>query len=645
MSTNSEKTHLRIRIRSNRDEGDNENDGSKSNNTDIRLRIRYIARVGSDKGASDLENGGRHKKDSFFVIKMKQPVGEWSKFKFVSESLAERDTVVLAIRSLMDQAKQQFEVDRRSESRNDRYESRESRESSRRAEKRTVFEDQNRDESRSSHVERSYGKERANSSTTALVDTTSLVGRKSSSHHRRSALSSYRQASADEVIGCNPMSCQSQALAAVEDGDLANLVAGQLSGPWCTDDVCTAGLTGFADSMKGIFDGEGSPEGMYAAAQKHAEKHITEFLGDQTPVSEMLSVKDIFNVTPIPEEVLNRRKIKTIHNRARNTDGKALHLKNLKAQMTFQGANASKKMSFLQITNSFDDVNRSAKRERKPNSKTLLIAGQKDSSAFLDLDVNQVVDLDEERFYYDSDPEGARERTLKRGPRRATAERENLLDGSGKTRKEALNILGTSRFGLGRKWRRHGEEVVLDIIEATKNEKFTLMWHPTQTKSDTDDLPTVVCVKMWVEAGVYLVDGTFLLPKLTWLPVHEQNLHARVLNTNGDSPGSLDLLDVCRVKECETIDRNQYPFAHVDRSFIIQTQAGKQLFEAQSKQERGRVVNGLKLVIARLASLLMLRDVRAVDEFFCGNNSVPGEAPEWARSERNTSGNELPSRP
>jgi hypothetical protein len=158
------------------------------------------------------------------------------------------------------------------------------------------------------------------------------------------------------------------------------------------------------------------------------------------------------------------------------------------------------------------------------------------------------------------------------------------------------------------------------------------MWHPSQTE-ETHDLPTVVCVKLWVEAGVYLVDGTFLLPKLTWLPANEENLHARLLNTSGDAPGSLDLLDVCRVKECENIDRTIHPFANSNRSFEIITQNGKYLFETQSNQERGRIVNGLKLVIARLASLLMLRDLRAVDEFF-GGNSVPGEAPAWARTEK-----------
>ena len=139
-----------------------------------------------------------------------------------------------------------------------------------------------------------------------------------------------------------------------------------------------------------------------------------------------------------------------------------------------------------------------------------------------------------------------------------------------------------------------------------------------------------VCVKVWVESGVYLSDGSFLLPKLTWLPAHEKKLESRVLNVSDNNPRSIELLDVCRVRECNSIDRRLHPFALVNRSFIIQTQTGSYLFEARSKQERGRVVNGLKLVIARLASLLMLKDLRAVDEFF-GANAVPGEAPIWAR--------------
>jgi len=49
------------------------------------------------------------------------------------------------------------------------------------------------------------------------------------------------------------------------------------------------------------------------------------------------------------------------------------------------------------------------------------------------------------------------------------------------------------------------------------------------------------------------------------------------------------------------------------------------LFETQSTEERNRIVYGYKLVIARLASLLMLRDPRAVEEFFGSASAmVPG---------------------
>jgi hypothetical protein len=164
-----------------------------------------------------------------------------------------------------------------------------------------------------------------------------------------------------------------------------------------------------------------------------------------------------------------------------------------------------------------------------------------------------------------------------------------------------------------------------------KNEKMTLIWHPTQTREASNRPP--VCVKVWIETGVYLLDGSFLLPKLTWIPLHEGDLQTKVLNVGKECPERLDLLDVCRVRECANVDRTQHPFARADRSFSIHTPDEVFLFEAQCSEERNRIVNGLKLVIARLASLLMMRDVRAVDEFF-GGGAVPGEAPVWAQQQR-----------
>ena len=162
------------------------------------------------------------------------------------------------------------------------------------------------------------------------------------------------------------------------------------------------------------------------------------------------------------------------------------------------------------------------------------------------------------------------------------------------------------------------------------------MWHPTQDEQNPNRPP--VCVKVWIVSGVHLFDGTFILPKLTWAKASESQEEP-----DGDSRfrqhnkpfKSMDLLDICRIHPTDRIDRELHPFPSAARSFYIETATELFLMEAQTSEERDRIVYGLKLVVARLASLLMLRDSRAADEFFglmAGN--VPGEAPTWAQGER-----------
>ena len=146
------------------------------------------------------------------------------------------------------------------------------------------------------------------------------------------------------------------------------------------------------------------------------------------------------------------------------------------------------------------------------------------------------------------------------------------------------------------------------------------MWHRTQTKKDKHRSP--LCVRMWIESGVYLNNGTFLLPKLTWSKASQDDpLKQTPLE-------KIDLLDVCRIRPTMNIDRRLHPFALTQKSFYVETQTEIFVFQAQTIEERDRIVYGLKLVVARLASLLMLRDIRAADEFFGAFScSVPGEAP------------------
>jgi hypothetical protein len=149
------------------------------------------------------------------------------------------------------------------------------------------------------------------------------------------------------------------------------------------------------------------------------------------------------------------------------------------------------------------------------------------------------------------------------------------------------------------------------------NERWTLMWHPTQTVDTPRRSP--LCVKVWIESGVYLNDGTFLLPKLTWY---------KAAGGSDMALQTLDLLDICRIYPLRTVNRTRHPFALSQKSLAIETPTDTFVFQAQTTEERDRMVYGLKLVVARLASLLMLRDIRAAEEFFGAiSNGVPGAAP------------------
>lgn len=163
------------------------------------------------------------------------------------------------------------------------------------------------------------------------------------------------------------------------------------------------------------------------------------------------------------------------------------------------------------------------------------------------------------------------------------------------------------------------------------NERMMLMWHPQISKSKPGGSP--ICVKAWIESGVYLIDGTFLLPKFTMIRATDaSNLASEKAQQKQNSLEKFDLLDVCRIFVPEMIDRSCYPYPHMSRSFIIETGTAHFMLEAQSTEDRDRIVYGLKLLIARLASLLMLRDMRAASEFFGATaHMVPGEAPRWTQ--------------
>lgn len=411
--------------------------------------------------------------------------------------------------------------------------------------------------------------------------------------------------------------------------------AGNGKGAWCSDDICTLALKDIAETCTGIFDqqpgsldqnvvevkGEGDQKA--EAERAYVEEYIAGVLGGPTSaLGAFFPDGDVWNVDSSKNQKLKTNRIK---NRASLLNAQALRLRTLRNEMTFAAAlkRSREKMQYVQTTKSFDDADGERIRLAQERSVNRL-----HTSALMERVMGSMVlskpEEEEDAIYYDSDPEDVRPRT--KGVRRALANRRNAVDKDEQQKHQTRPVLsgvGFERIAVGKKLRKLDEGLIIQIVQAMRNETLTLMWHPTQSAEDPNRSP--VCVNLWIESGVYLVDGSFLLPRLSWSVAYENDLGAKRLNVAKTEPEQIDLLDVCRIRVTEKIDRSLHPFPDPRKSFVIETQDEIYCFEAQTADERNRIVYGYKLVIARLASLLMLRDSRAVEEFFGSASAmVPG---------------------
>lgn len=439
---------------------------------------------------------------------------------------------------------------------------------------------------------------------------------------------------------------------------------------WCGgNDICTLALRDIADACTGIFAmkaaGERTPLSSSVGSDQIllVEEFIAAALGAPASVYSYFAEGDIWSneTTPSTHHRFSAEKGQRdtansfVRNRATLLNAQAARLRTLRNEMTFAAAlkQSKERMQFVQTVCSFDDIYHS----RNGRSQKLRVATEAadrfHSSPLLKSVVGNMTMHDQSGFtkemnvdevvYYDSDPEDVRPRTNQdKAPRRAVVDRlhEDASDNlKANWRQQALTGNGFDEIGTTKRLsKKLDDEVIVEIVHAMTNERFTLMWHPTQNDENPNRRP--ICSKVWIEAGVYLSDGTFLLPKLTWSKISPDNEQSKSLE-------KLDLLDICRICPTKKIDRSQHPFAVTQRSFFIETQREIFVFQAQSTEERDRIVYGMKLVVARLASLLMLRDIRAAEEFFGAiANMVPGEAPAWARGKQSENdGNETTTRP
>ncbi len=82
-------------------------------------------------------------------------------------------------------------------------------------------------------------------------------------------------------------------------------------------------------------------------------------------------------------------------------------------------------------------------------------------------------------------------------------------------------------------------------------------------------------------------------------------------------PESIELLNIVRIVVPKEIDRQLHPFVKKESAFTIVTNAEEEyLFEAATQDERDKFVFAFKVMVARLASKIIVGDKDVFDEFF-----------------------------
>jgi len=153
-----------------------------------------------------------------------------------------------------------------------------------------------------------------------------------------------------------------------------------------------------------------------------------------------------------------------------------------------------------------------------------------------------------------------------------------------------------------------------------------------ETSPDTKQIsrkgtPFPISVHGAFEVGAHL-EHMVVQPKFTWTPntqphriTRDPDANHHELFLSGSAPPQVELLSIIRVNKAvaKQLDRNLYPYARVDRTCIVSTNDANHptiVLEARSTQERDWLVFSLKLIVARLASIIITRDEDMLHEFF-----------------------------
>jgi hypothetical protein len=258
----------------------------------------------------------------------------------------------------------------------------------------------------------------------------------------------------------------STALTNVDDVELVAM-ANQMADPWCTDDIFTAALKDVAEACKGIFHVK--QERVAKEAQSRGGTDYLDVLGNNSPMVKFLSVGDVWNGSSTKSS--NVASISRVQNRASKMNEQAVRRQKLRSEMTFEAVETREKMYFLQTINSCDDLDRGGRKNSRTSAQA---SNANDQFDILQQMVNIVAQgpsklHDNEILYYDSDPEFVRERRLRKGPRRVTAERNNALEveEKKKSRRRTLSGIPIDRLRMGGRHKTMDEGLVAEVIEVS----------------------------------------------------------------------------------------------------------------------------------------------------------------------------------
>lgn len=123
-----------------------------------------------------------------------------------------------------------------------------------------------------------------------------------------------------------------------------------------------------------------------------------------------------------------------------------------------------------------------------------------------------------------------------------------------------------------------------------------------------------MAVSATFEVGTHL-DHKVVQPKLTWNPSNKQQPKKQ---SQAES-NWVELLSIIRVIVPQKLNRELYPFARTDRTLCIVANDNRNpylVFEAESKEQRDWLVTALKMTVARLASIIIIKDESMLLEFF-----------------------------